>query len=413
MFSLALRVFAAFSSLLVAFASQDIFSGTALRNFVLFYSIVNLASVFYRFGSESVFVKYLNLKSFSLNDRWLLTKTLNLIKLMSLLGGLLGLLMYFLTFDYIYIFIVFASFLFSVVYIFGQFFFMKGRKVVSVVLMNLSLPISIVLGFAVFLGFEESEIYFYSTILFSLLINMIVSGVLIKKTLGSICLGPSVDVRRDIKKIERSAFVSSFSQQVIGWGSPMIAALYVADDELGVYFVLQRLAFSLGFILVLGNFYILPKLSSIFIYEGVESVFEHMKKYNSICFYFGSVIAFSLILVLFFYGDIFFSWNREYILVVSLLLLSSQIFNLLSGSSANFLNISGYPVYVMWIVFTSAMIGLVLSLILCGYYAWGSMGLAVSVFISVVILNVMQTMVIYMKTGYLYTSILVVPARDV
>ncbi|NHN39578.1 hypothetical protein G8764_19940 [Pseudomaricurvus alcaniphilus] len=405
-----LKALGAIGALCFALFAKKVLPIDVVADVFLAYSIVNILSVAYRFGSEAALLKVIPL----LNER----KDYQSIRYYAVLSCRKVFYIFivcvticvisgvFFSISYTYYYSITLALLWSLLYVLGNIFQSINRPVLAIFCMNISLPFVFCLSLtAYYFNFISiaREIFLLTglCLLIFLLAAIRVYIQVIPTVIGD---RSEIQCSEDYTYISRNTFLGSVSQQVIQWFTPLIAGVYLEPEASSAYFFSQRVAFSVGFLLVVANFKILPYVSLAVAKGNIYLAVLELKKANFIVALLGLicliVIGFSAGVILDFAG-----YRADGLEKVLIVLLGAQLFNVLTGSISNLLNMVGLSKYGMFAIVISSLVNVGSCVLLINF--WGEIGLAVSVVISVAVLNVTQVIILYWKEKILFSPFLI------
>ena len=207
--------------------------------------------------------------------------------------------------------------------------------------------------------FSDFKIYipFYA-LFFSCLVMCFLSYALVYKY--------SVDVIRSKESLGRLLNISlpmmltSSMFLVLGWTDNILLGRFLSEDQVGIYFVAFKLALIISLSLFAVNSAVAPKfseLSSVNEKSSLKKLAMQSVKLNlatSLPIFILLILSAEYLLSL--YGDSFLLAKRcVYILAFG------QLYNSLSGSVLNFLNMTGFEKLVSKIVFSAALLNIILN----------------------------------------------------
>ncbi len=303
-----------------------------------------------------------------------------------------------------------VSITWSFFYILGNFLQSAGDRINPIILMNLILPVAFLSSFSVTLseGFDSLTILWIAFLFVAVFGGGCVFNALNRlRKLFFVGTGSWVGFKNkdwypDYMKVSKNTFLGGFSQQIIQWLSPLIAAFYFSDKIVSDYFLLHRVIFAVGFFLVVANFQIFPVISRMIALGELGNAAIYASRRNRIVFLVGGIY---ILFISFFGVELLALIGKDIDLggwVIAWLSVG-QIFNLLSGSVPGLLNFSGNSDVVRN--------GNIMSAIICVFFGiifsdiFGIFGLSFSVGMGVVFLNVYQIYICHKRVDIFYTSL--------
>jgi O-antigen/teichoic acid export membrane protein len=406
-FVFAAKFFGAISSVLFAFLVVELMDVNNSAELFLHFSIINILFVAIRFGSEAGLLKFLPPLFVSQRDEeisWYAFVVFKRISIGALLAGVvIWAANFFLDKNISLYATIIISFTYAAYYVLGALWHLKGRNLIAVFIMNCIFPS--VMIFSVLLGFWLDALYVEHILKTSAILNFFSLVVILIYTVCSLNLKktnvvPLENDTNEFNLISINSFKGTLAQQTIQWGTPVIAGIYLTAEASSDFFLIQRVAFSIGFILVVTNFIMMPRFSIILSDSGICPALEHAQKYN-----FYSAIAGILVVIIFsgigFIGKNYFGYLETGTLLCFIIMLFGQATNICTGSIANILNNTGGSDVVKNVVISAASLNILLTYIFV--QSLGPFALAMSISCSLLFLNVSQVYMFFRRSGYLYT----------
>lgn len=194
-----------------------------------------------------------------------------------------------------------------------------------------------------------------------------------------------------------SFWVVSVMTMSVLWGGQFIAGLWVSAEEIAFLAIAQRTANLISFLLIAVNLVVAPRFSALYS-QGRYVELELLSK-NTVKLM--SVFALPVFLFVFIFAENIMSvFGDEYISASSMLLVLSvgQLVNVLSGSVAFLLTMSGGEKDMANVVLVSGLAALIFPL--CLVPTFGVLGAAVGTAIAVSIQNIGAVYFVYKKLGF-------------
>tara|TARA_B110000444_G_C18852012_1_gene606567 strand:+ start:4744 stop:6102 length:1359 start_codon:yes stop_codon:yes gene_type:complete len=244
------------------------------------------------------------------------------------------------------------------------------------------------------------DIPFYA-LLFSCFIICLLSYFLVQKH-SRVAIKSQESLGR-LLKISLPMMLTSSMFLVLSWTDNILLGRFLSEDQVGIYFVAFKLALIISLSLFAVNSAVAPKfseLSSINEGSSLRRLARQSVKLNlatSLPIFIALILSTEYLLSL--YGNSFLLAKRcVYILAVG------QLYNSLSGSVLNFLNMTGFEKLVSKIIFSAALLNIVLNYFLIPQFdqteGWtGIEGAAIASTISVIYWNSLGLYFVYKHHG--------------
>lgn len=184
---------------------------------------------------------------------------------------------------------------------------------------------------------------------------------------------------------------------VVQWGSQIISGMYLLSDELAVLFVALRFSLLTTFILIAINLYAAPRFAA----SAKTNKKDEIRSTSIMCSRVMFTAATPIVLILFFGAEFFMSlFGEEYIIGSNILriLVVGQYVNVITGSVAFLLNMTGHEKDMRNVVFFSGPLAIILGLLLIPSY--GLTGAASSTAIAVASQNLLAAVFVKKRLGF-------------
>jgi O-antigen/teichoic acid export membrane protein len=186
-------------------------------------------------------------------------------------------------------------------------------------------------------------------------------------------------------------------QTGIQWGGQLIAGMHSSPEDLAQLAVAQRTSMLISFILIAVNLVSAPKFASMY----SQGKLDELRRYSINTTRLMTVFATPLILaILFFPGEIMQIFGKGFYQGTEMLriLAIGQYINVLTGSVAYLLMMSGHEKELKNITIISGIVSIILNVILVKYYS--VMGAAIAIAISISLQNLLAVKMVNKKLGF-------------
>lgn len=215
----------------------------------------------------------------------------------------------------------------------------------------------------------------------------------------------NVDVERPLMGVSLSLFWISFTMVVMAWTDTIVLAMWSDSTDVGIYNVAMRISMMTSSVLVAVNSIMAPKFSSLLVRGDLRELEELGRRVTRIMVLCVSPVLF---LFIFFPGFFLSIFGNEFLVGSDVLIILSigQLINVATGSVGYLLIMSGFEKQLRNNSLLVAVLNIFLNLILVPEY--GITGAAFASALSVALMNVISTIIVYKK---LTISILPIPGR--
>lgn len=258
-----------------------------------------------------------------------------------------------------------------------------GKPVLSSYLQNVITPfVAIVIVGILYFSSHSTLITISQSFALGIIISLLIS-ISLWKRIHHQTLKTSIAIKQIIKEGWPMLLITSGSL-IITWSDILIIGLWGTPEEIGIYSAATKTVMITSLILIAMNSITAPKYAFLYKKGDLKGLKQLAKNSSKIL----------LLLVLFptafllFYSESIMSWfGNEFIIgsTVLMILTIGQFLNVVAGSVGYLLTMTGHEQVMQNIMFKTAMLNIVLSVILMHIY--GSIGVAIATSVSFAIWN--------------------------
>jgi len=201
----------------------------------------------------------------------------------------------------------------------------------------------------------------------------------------------------DIIKTSWPMFLTSAMYLVVSQTDIVMLGAMTKPEDVGVYAIVMKLGLAVNFILTSINMVLGPKFAELYYRDDISGLASVAKKSSKLIVYCTAPFLLVLILlgkpILGFFGDEFISgYTALYFIALG------QFVNAICGSVGYFMNMTGNQKVFCRIVFSGALLNIVLNVLLIPLY--GITGAAIASLLSVCLWNIVTLIFIKNKFGF-------------
>ena len=207
----------------------------------------------------------------------------------------------------------------------------------------------------------------------------------------------------ELIKSSNFLWVALFMNTTVQWSGQLIAGIYVDPSDLAGFSVSQRVSILMSFILLAINMMAAPKFSLYY----KQKKFDELRNVSLFCSRLMMLIAIPIFIFIFVFSEnllsVFGGEYAESALILRVLIIG-QFINLITGSVAFILNMTGHEKDMRNVVIISGSLSLALGFVMIPIF--GVLGAAVSTAASLAVQNLIAVYMVKKRLGFNTLNIL-------
>jgi O-antigen/teichoic acid export membrane protein len=207
----------------------------------------------------------------------------------------------------------------------------------------------------------------------------------------------------ELIKSSNFLWVALFMNTTVQWSGQLIAGIYVDPSDLAGFSVSQRVSILMSFILLAINMMAAPKFSLYY----KQKKFDELRNVSLFCSRLMMLIAIPIFIFIFVFAEnllsVFGGEYAESALILRVLIIG-QFINLITGSVAFILNMTGHEKDMRNVVIISGSLSLALGFVMIPIF--GVLGAAVSTAASLAVQNLIAVYMVKKRLGFNTLNIL-------
>lgn len=240
------------------------------------------------------------------------------------------------------------------------------------------------------------EAYFFIS-LGTLFIGVIAWFKLINDKKENVKTNSKLDLQPSFWKSMMTLWMFNILQTGIQWGGQLISGMHAKPEDLAQLAVAQRTSMLISFILIAVNLVSAPKFASLYNQNKLKELKKYAINTTRLMTFFATPLVLAIVV---FPGTIMQIFGKSFENGIQMLRILSigQYVNVLTGSVAYLLMMSGYEKQLMNITIISGIISILLNIILVRYY--GVMGASIAIAVSISLQNLLAVGMVNKKLGF-------------
>lgn len=371
------RLASAFLSFLFTVYVTNTFTLEVAGLILLYFAVFSFLSYNYRYGLDTYLLKYINSTTEISLELNLFINSI-FIYLFFFLIGFISIILFFQVDKIFWIFYI--SLFFNCIHFFVSIIFQARNNAFFGVFFQNFLFLSILLSLSTLLGVDNA--YFFALLfLFSSFLTATVSLVFFVRRFKLFIFSNKVF---EFLSCSLPFFIILICSQLTQWNSQFLLAYFVDESAVALFSSSQRVGMLISLFLISVNFIVAPKFAELHFKKEYHQLFNLFKK-SAI---FVSLLTLPLVIAVAYFAELVLSvFGESYVdtAFVLRILCFAQVINVLTGSVAILLNMTGNENIVRNISLLGAFLSIISGFVLISQF--GIMGAAISTAMTIIIVN--------------------------